>query len=203
MALTARVLKLRQQRDRHGLDRSKRFMVFRLRRFEGPWQEGHDVFWGTCLLVHWGNDKNIFAVVRVIGLMEDGKSVFSIKLDKGNPSQFLNVELMDPKRKKKSGAQAYKSSGYQLPRLGARMVLKIVALSLVDVDEGAGCHEALLSVADIDAVTTKGAFRRVTASEGYVHVQNVLEQIAEKTKGVLWNANKSEHACYSESDSRR
>ena len=192
------VLKAFQLRDYHSDDRSKRFIVGRLRDFTSAVQEGHDVMLGTVVLVKWGG-KTQFAVGRVMNIHTDEGRRYSCVLDnKIGSKQSFSVELMDPVATKRNGSQSYIGSGYMLPELSGCLIIKPVQLIRLDglANEDEEVHEAVLSVTEIEEMQTQG-LARVTADCGYLHVQNVEEMAQDGDSGIMWGANtkKSQHKC--------
>ena len=193
--------KVCQLRDFHSHDRGKRFHVYKLRSFGGNANPDHNIFWGTVLLVKWGDNRNVFAVVRVLSILvkEAGelREKYSTLLNPKDPDQCFRVELLDPVGGvRQSGGQEYRASGLQLPKLGAKMVLKIVQLLLMDAvaEEGQASHTALLQASDIHEMEDAG-MRRTTASSGHIHVENLCEMEQDRDTGVMWNATKSGLTC--------
>ena len=197
---TAQACKVCQLRDFHSHDRGKRFHVYRLRDFQRC-GDGHDVMWGTVMLVKWGDTASIFAVVRVLGILtkvgDELRQPYSTQLNSRDSDQAFIVELLDPVGAvRQSGGQEYKASGYQLPKIAAKMVLKIVSLLHMDAvdEEGQHSHTALLLAADIQAMENEG-YRRTSAADGYVHIQNLREMEQDRDSGVMWNATKGDVVC--------
>ena len=192
----ARVLRAFQIRDRHSRERGKRFWVGRLRFFHKAAQEGHDVTVGSCMVVTWGGSKS-FAVVRVMGIINDKEKAYSVKLNRKSTTQVFKVELLDPVGPPtESKSQKYRGSGFCLPKLAAIKVIEIVELrhlnAIVGVREE--IHDALLSIESILKLYTKG-FSRVTKQEGHLHIENEAERLQNTDSGVMWNANQSELVC--------
>jgi len=196
LVLLSRVLRAFQIRDRHSRERDKRFWVGRLRSFQKAAKEGHDVTLGTCLLVSWGGAKS-FAVVRVMGIIEDTERQHSVKLNKKSRTQIFKAELLDPVgAPTEAGSQKYRGSGFSLPKLAATLVLRIVELrhlhALAGIREEV--HDALLCVEDIVELYNQG-YVRVTKQEGLIHMESDAEKLQNLDQGVMWNANRSELVC--------
>jgi hypothetical protein len=197
----SRILRAWQLRDNHSRGRGERFWVGRLRSFKRAIREGHNVTLGTCLLVKWGGKNNQFAVVRVMGIIEDSERCWSCNLldpkHKGAQKQAFQVELLDPIDAPESGSQRYGSSGYSLPKLAASMVLQTVELMHLDAlaKPGEQTHDALLRLEDIVRMNDQG-YKRVTASEGFLHIENEAEQLQSSSSSVMWNAQHSKHPCF-------
>ena len=194
----ARVLKVYQLRDYHSADRSKRFIVGRLRDFGCAVHDGHDLMLGSVVLVKWGG-RTQFAIARVMDIHTEEGRKYSCKLDNRVTSkQSFSVELLDPVATKRNGSQSYRGSGYMLPELSGGLVIKLVQLIRLDglANEDEEVHDAVLSIAEIDEMQAEGR-ARVTAECGYLHVQNVQEMEQDGDSGVMWAANtkKSQHKC--------
>ena len=193
----SQVLRAHQIRDSHSRERGKRFWVGKLRHFARAVDEQHDVCIGTCILVTWGTKAKQFAVVRVLGLLDDETKVWSMKLDKKSIKQRFQVELLDPVgQPTESKSQRYRGSGLSLPKLAATKVLSIVQLRhlLVLAEPGENVHDALLAIEDILELYEEG-WHRVTKQEGYIHIESEAEKLQNLDTGVMWNANNSEYTC--------
>ena len=191
--------KVVQLRDYHSHDRGKRFQVYNMRQFKADMKEGHDICRGVVVLSLWGNRNDIFAVVRVLGIIVvekgENRDVFSCKLDKQSKVHSFQVELLDPIGPvKQTGAQEFSGSGMQLPKLASNRIIKPVRLMPAEVDIGKTAHTALLPASEVHEMEDRG-FKRVTRAEGYTHVQNLEEMVQDRDSGIMWNASHSQLAC--------
>ena len=205
---TSQAMRLYQLRDYHARGRLERFWVGRLRSYAPAVKDGHDTTLGSVLLVRWGGRNDQFAVVRVMGIIQDGEKANSCKLvlspqdstkapPKSARNQVFQVELMDPTGPAtESGSQKYTSSGWFLPKLTANMVIKSVQLLHLAAlaEPGHSTHDALLCLEDIVALYKKG-FKRVSRQDGYLHIETQAEQVQNLDSSVMWDAQVSEHAC--------
>ena len=165
-------------------------------------KEGHDTTYGSILLVKWGGRNDQFAMVRVIGIIEDAQKRHSCKLLKSTAAkarhQIFHVELMDPVgAPTEAGSQKYTSSGYTLPKLAATLVLKQVELVHLGAlaEPGVHTHNALLRLEDILEMYQQG-FKRVTRQEGFLHIENEAERVQNLDSAIMWDAQASQFSCY-------
>jgi hypothetical protein len=198
---TSQAMRLYQLRDYHARGRLERFWVGKLRSHAPAIKDGHDTTLDSVLLVRWGGRNDQFAVVRVMGIIQDAEKANSCKLilhpqDSTKPppksarNQVFQVELMDPSGPAtESGSQKYTSSGWFLPKLTANMVIKPVHLMHLTAlaEPGHSTHDALLSLEDIVSLYEKG-FKRVTRHDGHLHIENEAEQVQNLDSSVMWDA---------------
>ena len=191
------VLKVWQLRNRHSRDRGRRFWKSRLKVFSQAALDGHDVTIGTCVYLKFGASKQ-FGVARVLRILIDGFDKHSCELDGKNKNQFFSLELLDPHgAPTESNSQLYRSSGYQFPKVTANLIEGICVLLHMDsfADEGQVTHDALLRVEDLLELH-KAGWKRITAQEGHVHVENDAERMQNQESGIMWDATKSDIMCY-------
>lgn len=158
------LLKAEQRREVICKDRAKRFWVGILRDWAIAVAEGHNVTYGSILLVH-STAKGFFAVARVMRMHVDGERNHSCFLpDQVTKRRKLNIkfrtELLIPSGDPtEHGSQRYKASGQYLPLLNASMVVCRVELMKMDYlnkVRGAFCNDALLLCEDISTQQQKG-----------------------------------------------
>ena len=218
-----RVLRLWQLRNRTSRDRGRRFWTQRIRKFNPGMQDDHDTTYGSCLFVLFGGTKQ-FAVARVLRIVVEKIPRHSCKLPNrdsaASKTVIFNLELLDPAgAPTEHGSQRFKSSGFQLPKITARLVLGHCSLMHMDALEEGTTTSALLGVEslhklhaagykkylegkDVAAISTtelgekyKEGYNRISALDGYVHVESEAEQDQNCDPSVLWSG-EGKHPCH-------
>ena len=149
------------------------------------------------MYLKFGGTKQ-FAVARVMSILLDGFDHYSCLLNAEDKNQIFSLELLDPHgAPTESHSQRYRSSGYQFPNVYANLIEGTCVLLHLEAfaNEGEVTHDALLRVEDMIEMQKKG-WKRITAQEGYVHVENDAECIQNQDTGIMWDATKSNVPCY-------
>ena len=165
-------------------------------------RDDHNLTLGSVMAARWGGRNDQFAIVRVMGIIEDKMKRHSCKLQHPKSAkarhQTFQVELLDPVgAPTESGSQKYTSSGHCLPKIAASLVICQIELMHLAAIAGPGAktHDALLRMEDILELYEKG-FRRVTRQEGYLHIESRAEQVQNVDAAVMWDAQVSQFSCF-------
>ena len=158
------LLKSEQRREVISKDRRCRFWVGHLHDWTLAVAEGHNLTYGSVLLVN-STAKGTFCVARVMQMHVDGERKHSCflppELTKRRKAKIqLRSEILLPHGEPtEHGSQRYKSSGSYLPLMNASMVIKqvdLMKLDFVNKIKGAFCNDALLLCEDMIQVRNSG-----------------------------------------------
>ena len=158
------LLKSEQRREVISKDRRCRFWVGVLLDWAIAVAEGHNLTYGSVLLVN-STRKGTFAVARVLRIHVEGARKHSCYLPEEATKRRrakiqLRCELLVPHGlPTEQGSQRYKSSGGYLPIMNASMVIKrveLMRLDYVNKARGAFCNDALLLCEDVIRLQNSG-----------------------------------------------